>query len=42
MTWLRVLAAFALLALAYIDAARGDDVAQQQVLTAMASAAWHP
>lgn len=40
--WLRVLAAFGLLALLYIDAARSDDAAQQQVLTTMASAAWHP
>jgi hypothetical protein len=39
---LRTLAFFAVLALAYIDAARSDDAAQQQVLTAMASAAWHP
>lgn len=40
--WLRALAALALLATFYIDAARSDDEAQQQVLVAMASAAWHP
>jgi hypothetical protein len=42
--WIRVLAAFSLLGLFYVDAARSDDEAQQQVLVALqeVNAAWHP
>jgi hypothetical protein len=42
--WLRVIACFGFLALVYADAARSDERAQQQVLTALqeVSGAWHP
>jgi hypothetical protein len=44
MSWLRAIAVVGVLALFYIDAARSDAEAQQQVLVALqeVSAAWHP